>query len=40
MGSIYQDLLHRVNKLGPLVLTMPRVRCPLYRKVYLARFGI
>ena len=40
MGSIYQDLLHRVNKLGPLVLTMPRVRCPLYRKVYLALFGI
>ncbi len=40
MGSIYSDLRRRVERLGPGVLTAERVRVPLWRKSYLALFGI
>ncbi|MEZ5989089.1 MAG: squalene/phytoene synthase family protein [Planctomycetota bacterium] len=40
MGRIYRDLLARVTGLGPEVLLRPRVRCPRWRKLALALFGI
>lgn len=40
MGQIYHDLLTRVRALGPRVLTAPRCRVPMTRKLYLATFGL
>lgn len=40
MGRIYRDLLDKVEGLGPASLTSPRVRCPLWRKLYLALFSL
>ncbi|MCA8969356.1 MAG: squalene/phytoene synthase family protein [Planctomycetes bacterium] len=40
MANIYSDLQGRVEKLGPDVLTAPRCRVPLVRKLYLATFGL
>lgn len=40
MGRIYRDLLDQVEKLGPDTLVQPRVRCPLWRKIYLALFSL
>lgn len=40
MASIYQDLHRRVARLGTGVLVAPRARVPLWRKAYLATFGL
>lgn len=40
MGRIYHDLLDKVERLGPTSLVHPRVRCPLWRKLYLALFSL
>ncbi|MDP6424406.1 MAG: squalene/phytoene synthase family protein [Planctomycetota bacterium] len=40
MGTIYRDLRRRVEARGAQSLVQPPVRVPLWRKVYLALFGI
>ncbi len=40
MGRIYRDLLDKVEKLGPSSLILPKVRCPRWRKLYLALFSL